>query len=127
MCIAMSDRQWKIYYKGGGSFTDEDGPPEMAPGRGVILIIQRDERVGRVLIRSDHFYVYSEELGGWQGVDYFGLSQYIIEGGLLVIKLGQTVSNEEWNDAIGRQARDDYLPLKSAHYKKEREQDVIRG
>ena len=66
---------WKIFYDDGSIFSNRDGNPEEAPCRGVQIITQSNERVGRAVIRSSDYYVYSEKMGGWEGVDIFGFCQ----------------------------------------------------
>ena len=35
-------REWVIVYDGGAVFTDQDGPPELAPRTGVQVVYNRD-------------------------------------------------------------------------------------
>ena len=64
---------WKIFYDDGSVFSNKDGSPEEAPCRGIQIITQSNERVGRSVARSSDYYIYSEKMGGWEGVDIFGL------------------------------------------------------
>lgn len=108
--------RWKIFYADGSTFSDRDGAPESAPGWGVLVVTQDDERVGRALVREADFYVFSERwYGGWEGVDLVGLLDYLSHSReRCVVKLGRTVSNEVWNETLIRASDDDYCAPKSA-------------
>jgi hypothetical protein len=108
--------RWKIFFSDGSTWTDRDGPAEKAPGWGVLVITQADERVGRALVRESDFYIFSPAwFGGWEGVDLVGLLDYLAHSGEpATVKLGRTVSPQVWNDALIRASDDDYCPRKSA-------------
>ena len=111
---------WKIYYDDKKTFTDKDGNPEEAPCRGVLVITQSCERVGRAVTHSRDYYIYSKRLGGWEGVDTFGLFDYLSHPGFKIVKFGRTVTNEEWNEVLLRAVDDPELPKKSGWLPRER-------
>lgn len=114
--------RWKILYRNGDSFTDRDGPPEAAPGGGIVAIAQEDDRVG-LLIHEGHvgIYVWDEELyGGWYNLDWFGFVQYLLRPGKKVIKLGEVIPTGEYLEILDAFRKDPGFPSKSARYEWER-------
>jgi hypothetical protein len=111
---------WKIWYDDGGTYTDRDGPPESAPGRGVQVIATIDESVGWRLVRSADYYIFSPQIGGWEGVDSFGLWDYLADPGHKVVKFGRTIGNREYEDILDRATHDPDFPRKSAWRPSER-------
>lgn len=105
--------EWKIFYSD-GSYTNEDGPPELAPKRGVQAIAVRDDLIGRRIERSEDHYIWTPENGGWRGVDEFGLFDYLIEPGFKVVLFGRTLSNDDYRATWDRVANDSDLPPRSA-------------
>lgn len=116
----MKIRMWKIFYDGGGTFSNRDGSPQEAPARGVQVIIQSSDRVGRAVVRSSDYYIFSARCGGWEGVDIFGLWDYLASPGFKVVKFGRTIGNQEWNDVLIRAVDDPELPRKSNWFPHER-------
>lgn len=112
--------KWKIFYGDSTTFTDEDGRPEDAPCRNVQAIIQPAFRVGKAVCRQDDYYIYSESMGGWQGVDKFGLYDYLSEPGVKIVKFGRTINSEEYSKLMVLVKEDTYLPPKSAWEPNER-------
>ena len=53
---------WKVYYSDGSTFT---GRPEDAPKQGVQVILVKNERVGRRVLKFCDYYVYSPTLQRW--------------------------------------------------------------
>jgi hypothetical protein len=103
--------KWRIYYDDGSTFSDEDGPPEMAPGLGVQIIVDPHPSVGRRMLHSHDYYWHG---GGWQGGDIFGFWDYLQRPGLKVVKFGRTIATAAF-DAIYRRAKTDPgFPAKSA-------------
>ena len=108
----MSSHDFKVWYDNGATYT---GPPEQAPKRGVICIAQKDPDCGRTICRSDDFYIYSIFDGrpGWQGVDQFGLHDYLIEPGYKLVLFGRTIGNNEYKEILRKAIYDPDLPVKS--------------
>ena len=105
--------KFKIYYDDGSTYTDQDGPIELAPKVGVICIAQEDAFAGRKIDRSCDYYVMHDY--GMRGVDQFGLYDYLTQPGSKIVLFGRTVSDERWREIWDEAAnRDTYLPLKSA-------------
>lgn len=118
--------RWAIYYSDGSRFTSDDGGPEDAPGASVLGIGQEDttpeaHNVGAVAHSGDHFYAFDVGLyGGWYGLDYFGLAQYLARPGLKVVKLGESTATERYRDFLAALREDPMMPEKSARYPWER-------
>jgi hypothetical protein len=108
--------RWKVYYVDGTTFSNQDGEPQDAPGLGVLAVAQEDASVGVLVHHSNDFYCFGEQIGGWYGMDYFGLAQYIEDGGCLVIKLGKVMGTHEYRALIKKIKKDPDLPDKSARY-----------
>jgi hypothetical protein len=111
--------RWKIFYSS-STYSDADGPPELAPKRDVQAVLVEDSVSGRRIERSNNYYVWTPERGGWRGVDKFGLFDYLIEPGARVVLFGRTLSDDEYEDILVRSGQDDYLPPKSAKLRSER-------
>lgn len=109
--------KWKIYYSDGSFFTNKDGNPEDAPGRGVQIILQRDDMIGREVLRATDFYVWKDNK--WYAMEYFGFVDYLIQPGLKIVKLGEYITNEEYRRLLGLAINDDGFPKKSGSYNHE--------
>ena len=82
---------FRIYYSDGSTF---DGPVEDAPGLGVVVIVQDDPDVGRmVMSRWDHFCWHD---GQWWGHDHTGLMDCLALPGFNRVLHGRTVSQDVW-------------------------------
>jgi hypothetical protein len=73
---------WLIIYSDGSTYSDQDGPPESAPARGVVVIVQDDPNVtvnvGRIMRFERDFYWYA---GQWFGGDFEGMRDHVIDNG----------------------------------------------
>lgn len=106
--------RWRIYYRDGGTFSDMEGPPSAAPGRGVLCIAQADEVCGRLVVRD--YYAYLFEGDQWIGVQRDGLESRLFDfpGSIVRAVHGAMASEREYDDAINRALSDPDLPPKSA-------------
>jgi len=81
-----------IFYDDRAPYT---GRPEVAPERGVQAIVQADPDVGWYCITGKDYYVW---LGDeWQGVDAFGLFDYLATPGWKRVLFGRMVRAEEYD------------------------------
>lgn len=100
---------WRIYYAGGGTFSDEDGDISAAPALGVQAIVKRDsadhiDNVGRrVLDRADYYWWQDSE---WYGGDILGLFDYLQRPGWKKVLFGRSISVPEFM-SIRKRALDD--------------------
>ena len=108
--------KWRIFYVDDGTFSNRDGEPADAPGGGVLAIAQEDATVGVLIHRGNDFYCFSEEFGGWAGMDHFGLAQYLMRPGFKVIKLGEVMDTARYSEVLKAIRDDPNLPRKSARY-----------
>lgn len=108
--------EWKIFYSD-STYSNEDGPPELAPKRDVQTIAVADEVCGRRIERGNDFYVYRH---GWRGTDQFGLFDYLIEPGSKIVLFGRSLSDDEYRKVWDIASKDPDLPPKSAYLPDER-------
>jgi len=101
---------WRIWYQE-GTYSDDDGPLDDAPGLGVLVIAQADPDVGRELRYGSDFYVWD---GRWLGVDEHGLWDYLARPGWKKVVAGRTVSPRKMEAAYRAALADPDLPPKSA-------------
>lgn len=106
--------KYKIFYDSGETYTDQAGPVDQAPKRGVQGIVLADELLGRRTEHSNDFYIYVPERGLWRGVDQFGLFDYLIEPGFKVVLFGRTLADDDYRQFWKIMLDDTYLPPKSA-------------
>jgi len=102
---------WRIYYGDGSTYSDADGPPELAPKRNVQTIAQANELVGRRIERGADHYVWTDH--GWRACDFFGLFDYLIQPGAKVVLFGRSLSDAEYRAVLDRACKDPDLPPKS--------------
>lgn len=57
--------EWVIYYADGSRCTSEDCRPEDTPPTGVQVVLVRDGRCGRRVLKMADYYMWSGELGRW--------------------------------------------------------------
>ena len=82
---------FRVFYDDGTTF---DGAPESAPGHGVVVIVQDDPDVGRmVMARWDYFCWHSDQ---WWGHDLTGLMDCLALPGFNRVLVGRTVSQQAW-------------------------------
>ena len=109
--------KWVVYYGDGSTYSNEDGEPEEAPGGNVQAVVQEDATIGRAVHHGDDFYVFSEEYGGWRGMDHFGFVQYLMRPGTKIIKLAESLSTDRYKEVIADIMSHPKLPVKSAFYR----------
>lgn len=119
----MTERKFKIWYGDGSTFTDEDGAPELAPKTNVQCVTIECPEHGQVVCKADDFYIYDvyDGEGCWQGVDYFGMWDYLSRPGTKIVLFGRTLGNEEYRQIVGAAMDDPYLPQKTNWHKGERQ------
>jgi hypothetical protein len=108
----MIQIDWKIFYDNGSTY---HGDPFLAPGLGVIAIVNRDSDHGRY-IRVGHDYYWYED-SKWGGGDIFGLFDYLVRPGARKIIFGRTTDNQTFA-RVYQQALDDpdFLPKTAYSY-----------
>lgn len=112
--------RWRICYVDESSFSNAEGEPQDAPGGGVAAIAQEDDVVGIAIHHQEDFYAFDEQWGGWYGLDYFGLAQYLMRPGLKIVKMGDNMTTDAYLALIRRLQDDPGLPARSARYPWER-------
>lgn len=94
---------WLIVYGDLSTYSNLDGSPFDAPGRGVLGIVKADPDVGAIVISDCHYYCWREagmsgRHVGWFGVGKTdvlaaGLTDYLTELGPRKVILGYTEAN----------------------------------
>lgn len=105
---------WRIYYRGGATYSDADGPPELAPGTGVLLIVQADPSVGRLILGGQSAYGWHDDRGAeppWDQHDQHGATLYLAEPGWRKLLFGVSVTDAEYRATYQRALADpDFEP-----------------
>ena len=114
--------KWKIWYGDGTTFTGEDCKPEDVPKQNAQLVVIEDKEHGRVICKSDDFYIWDmyDGLMSWQGCDYFGYVDYMMRPGSKIVLFGRTLGNVDYRNLVQKAFDDDYLPQKTAWHVGER-------
>lgn len=105
--------EWKILYSE-GSFSSDDGGPEMVPKTDVQAILVRDELIGRRIEARNDFYIWAAH--GWRGCDYAGFYDYLMQPGAKIVLFGRTMADPAWRELWTRAFRDPDFAPKSARY-----------
>lgn len=114
----MSDPEWRVYYGDGSTYDDTDGPPHLAPKRGVQAIVRTHPRVGFLVLEGHDYYWYGR--GEWFGGDRFGLFDYLSRSGRKVVLFGRSIRRDEYESIVEDARNDDDFPRKSASLPEER-------
>lgn len=117
--------QWIIYYGDGTLYRDCDGSPYDAPTRNVQVIAEADADTGQTFVRSSDYYWYQPDADLWQGGDWFGLFDYLIEPGPKRVLFGRTIGNRDYERILIAALDNDYLPPKSAWQPNERKSEGV--
>lgn len=111
---------WRIYYDDGSTYSDADGPVELAPCTGVLVIVQRDPRVG--VVRWFHKHHYAWDHAQWLGLGderapgdgLWGLVDYLSRPGWKKVLSGRTVPYAAWTSVLNQAMTDPDFQDKSA-------------
>lgn len=113
--------EWMAYYADGQELSNQDNTPANLPGWGVLVIVQADDRVGRVTLHSHDFYLYITDTG-WIGVDWFGLIDWLVNDtgrNVEAVKTGRMVDNPTFDRAMVAAATVKGFPRKSGRRQSE--------
>lgn len=106
--------QWVIFYEDGSSFSDLDGPPELAPRMYVQCIAIADISCGHYTIAEMNFYAWHEDQ--WVPHDISGLLQYLAAPGKEKIVLqGYWIDRKVFSRLRSAAKKDPRLPPKTAN------------
>lgn len=98
---------FRVYYER-GSF---QGDAYLAPGRGVLLIVERDQEHGRRIISNGDYYVWDERR--WWAKDFIGLVDYLLEPGPRKVLIGRMVDNRVWESVYRKAEADTDFPVRT--------------
>jgi len=108
---------WSIYYGDGEVANSADWYIEDVPRRGVIVIAQASDIVGRHLVSRFDYYIWETEgegANGWYGVDAFGRDEYCLDRRGSIWLAGRNLKHEHFQAIYTRAAKEkNSLPLKS--------------
>jgi len=92
--------EWTIYYADDCTFSNLDGPPQAAPGYGVLRIWQK---VGESLF-NETYYFWHEVKQSWLNVDFIGLVDWLVidAPNITAVKVGRTVPVAEFKALMRR-------------------------
>lgn len=114
--------QWRVFYGDGRTFSSEDGHPHASPGRYALVIVQRDELVGRVLIHGFDWYVLDAD-DQWHGCpDRADVDEYMLDLPARMVRVvkGFGVPDPTFAATLQRAKNDPDFPPKSATRASER-------
>ena len=112
-------KKWIVYYEDGKSFSSDWGNPEDAPRRGVLVVVNEDKEVGRVIYHAGDFYVWNHD--EWLPVDHYGFMDYLLEpGSYKVVLFGRMTTREKMHEAYKQAFEDTRLPAKTGFHESER-------
>jgi hypothetical protein len=96
---------WRVYYEDGTVFSSTDGPPEAAPGYGVLGIWQATSN--HTLVSQD-YYLYRDDYGCWVEVKLDGLIDHLVTAAPQVraVKAGRTVPLALFKATVARMNED---------------------
>ena len=124
--IEPGEVRWAIYYDDGTRFTNLDGPPHKAPGTGVQVIIQLDDRTGRFNQAGDQVYYWKNER--WWGGDHFGmLIELLNTDHPVVVRFGSMMGTEGFHEILRNAEADPIWPKRSAWEKSELRPEWFEG
>lgn len=104
--------QWRIHYDDGSTYSDQDGPPELAPVDGVVVVARIDVDVGRELLHLKDYYYWERDR--WWGCDLFGMWDYLRRPGWKKVIAGRNTEHANYSAIFERARLDPDLPAKSA-------------
>ena len=99
---------WKIYYGDYSTFSNEDGPPELAPCGRVICVAFYDEDNRRKICHQADYYVWDGKR--WYSASDSGFWQYMGEPGFKVVKFGREIGDLDYRTIMDFALNGD-LPL----------------
>lgn len=106
--------QWVIFYEDGSSFSDLDGPPELAPRQYVQCVAVADRGCGNYVLGEMNFYCWHENQ--WIPHDTGGLLQYLAAPGKEKIVLqGYWIGRERYFEMRRAARYDPRLPAPTAN------------
>lgn len=128
--------EWKLWYTDRSTYSSEDGPWVEATARGVAGLLYPSPKAG-VYVDTDDFYLWPDWSDHPYAADAWGLVDHLLHWGVLDpdqplsdvpfsvlreagVKLGRTLSAEDWEPLYLEMANDPDFPDKSAHHRDER-------
>ena len=111
---------WKIWYDNGVVYS---GNPEDAPGVGVLVIVQEDDRHGWECLEGKEYFYWEDKGKGakWWAADREGFFDYMFNRpGKKVALLGRFVEDDDFDRIHQEAMTDPDFPKKTGYDAKER-------
>lgn len=102
---------WKAYYGDGSTYSNEDGPPELAPKPRTIAVAFYDDDNRRRVCHQADYYLWDGKR--WYSADASGFWQYMQEPGVKVVLFGREISDLKYREIMTFVLNND-LPLARA-------------
>lgn len=103
---------WRIRYADRPPYSDLDGPPEDAPGLGVLAVTQADPEHGRYVLAGDSYFWWED--GRWWSGDLLGCWDYLARPGPRKVAFGRQVTNDRYTQALRDADHDPEFPARTA-------------
>lgn len=110
----MPSVEWAIWYDGGVSYSNLDGPPENAPRWGVLCVAALSGQHGRMIWHGTDYYGWRD--GAWISLDTTGLFDYLgnAPGREKIVLMGRHVPPDEFQRVFQLAVDDPRLPPKTS-------------
>lgn len=110
----MDAVEWVVWYDGGASFSNIDGPPENAPRWGVLCVAAYSGFHGRMIWHGTDYYAW--KANEWISFDTTGLFDYLANhpGREKIVLMGRHVRPDEFHRVYQMAADDPRLPPKTS-------------
>ena len=112
---------WRIYYEDGTTFTNLDGGPEDAPAFGMLMVVQHDDDVGRLVMHAWDWFYWRADHQQWWGADIYGLLDQLLHNKpISALKQGRNTHTATYKAILQKAIEDpDFMP-KSGNIQGER-------
>lgn len=95
--------EWAIWYSDGSIFTSQDGPPELAPVFGVLVIVLNDPFLGWNTQSGSDYYGWDDRGDGpkWWGIlSDLALASYLAKPGWKRVLIGESIPSETFSQVF---------------------------
>lgn len=103
---------WKVRYDNRAPFSDRDGPPQAAPGLGVLTVTQADADHGRYVLAGDPYFWWED--GRWWSGDLLGCWDYLTRPGWRKVLFGRQVDNDRYTQTLRASDQDPDFAVRTA-------------
>ena len=110
---------WCIWYTDGSTYSSDDGSPESAPARGVLIILQATPDEGWIPLMEKDNYWFDPRTHEWMCGNDFGLYDFLIEH--TSVKFGRSMRTPDWQQLKRRVLKEHpgFPPKSTINYPRE--------